>query len=365
MANNIINYGRNLSWISFNGKRTDQFTKYPLFIQSKPNIQIPERDVEMIEIPGRSGELIFDKKRFKNIKKTYYIGCELDGYSSGDVTYIDRANEIIKWLVDTNGYAKLYESYDPNWYWLAKLEAQEVMIENVRDGALVVELMFTCKPDAKHWYINDYVEPNLSTDFRESGATRWRTIAFNDIKDISPEDYNHCVCKPIITFKINEPNELYDVPGWWHTDEDFATFHIVFKKGPVTITNIRLEFGNLDVLRSYYNNGILQYITLDLEKMICIASDDNYIDGDPTDVKNITNTIVITGEKDINFNTLTSTLQFAFLGPDYDGDLLSDMYYTYNYEDEEGQWVKADFKSRIDDNIQELYIYPRWWKKIW
>ncbi|MGN0489399.1 MAG: hypothetical protein ACI4HO_09080 [Ruminococcus sp.] len=37
-------------------------------LKDLPTIEIAERDVELIEIPGRSGDIVLDKKRYKNVE---------------------------------------------------------------------------------------------------------------------------------------------------------------------------------------------------------------------------------------------------------------------------------------------------------
>ena len=51
---------------------------YGVYITGEAVYNAPEREVEMISIPGRSGQLALDKGRFENIEVTYPAGIFAD-----------------------------------------------------------------------------------------------------------------------------------------------------------------------------------------------------------------------------------------------------------------------------------------------
>ena len=44
---------------------------YGLYITGSGAFNAPERDVETVEVPGRNGNLIIDRGRFKNVVQSY------------------------------------------------------------------------------------------------------------------------------------------------------------------------------------------------------------------------------------------------------------------------------------------------------
>lgn len=346
MENNIINYGRNLSWISFNGKRTDQFTKYPLFIQTRPSIQIPERDIELIEIPGRSGELVYDKKRFKNITKTYYIASEIDTYedngNANEVNYIDRASEIISWLVDgVNDYAELIESYFPNTVYMARLDSQEIMIDSIKDGAIVLQLTFSCKP-YKCFNPADVNFPGPYEQEEEYPCYREQILSY--IRDgLSSADV-YLVC----TFDRNSRQRITGITvPTLEDDNNYMRIIIHNYHMPITPIVIKINLGYCDFLK---NNATTQ-LTISLTNLIA------YTDSNV----NLTDKITVEQGKieDAIYDSNTK-LQITMYGPSYNHTPMvatSDMYETLHDPDDPQSGY--DNYSRIAEDINQVKIVFR------
>ena len=152
-----------MGWIRFNGKSSTDFST-EVFIQKKPDYEFPEKDVEFISIPGRSGDLVIDHNRYKNVEKTYYIASVVHGYNEENQNgnnFIKQAALLVKWLKNTKGYGILEDSYDKNVYRKA-IYVEESIINDIYDGAAALELIFNCKPQRYFtwgnlpWSISDY-----------------------------------------------------------------------------------------------------------------------------------------------------------------------------------------------------------------
>ena len=87
----------------FNGHSSADFD---LYINGGETYNFPERDVELLEIPGRSGALTVDNGRYKNVTLPYKVG--LFGH-----TTFDRIDAIREWLLTAIGYMRLEDSYHP------------------------------------------------------------------------------------------------------------------------------------------------------------------------------------------------------------------------------------------------------------
>lgn len=72
----------------------------------------PERDISVVSVPGRNGDLIFDNGRYKNVDRTYQI----------HVVGVENVHNLIRDLVSTVGYQRLEDEYDPNVYMMARLK---------------------------------------------------------------------------------------------------------------------------------------------------------------------------------------------------------------------------------------------------
>lgn len=97
----------------------------------------PERDYEVVEVPGKSGSLYIDKKRYKNVSITYdaWIGENLE----------DNLRSLRSFLLSANGYKRLEDSYHPDEYRMAvyvgPLDVETIMLQ-----AGTFSLDFSCKP---------------------------------------------------------------------------------------------------------------------------------------------------------------------------------------------------------------------------
>lgn len=133
--------------IIFNGVPS---TDYGIHVEKPPSYTIPERDYEIIHIPGRNGDVVIDKGSYKNVVRTYDISVgELDG----DFTKL--ASGISQWLHSLSGYGRLEDSYEPDYFRLAYYSGK-VEIENLFHHAGRATLEFNCKPGR---YLKDGERP--------------------------------------------------------------------------------------------------------------------------------------------------------------------------------------------------------------
>ena len=56
--------------IYYNGKSSEEFG---IVVETTPNYEIPERDYEILSIPGRNGDVVIDKGNYKNVERSYNI----------------------------------------------------------------------------------------------------------------------------------------------------------------------------------------------------------------------------------------------------------------------------------------------------
>ncbi len=123
--------------VIFNGVSSQD---YGIQVEYPPGYQTPARDYEVIHIPGRNGDLVIDNGSYQNVKRSYEIAV-------GDLKkeFTCMANMIAEWLHSASGYARLEDSYEPEYYRMAMFE-DEVSIENILQHAGRTTVEFNCKP---------------------------------------------------------------------------------------------------------------------------------------------------------------------------------------------------------------------------
>lgn len=114
---------------------------YGVYITGEAVFNSPERDVEMISIPGRNGEYARDLGRFTNIEVTYPAG--LFGVDEAD--FADAIADFRNMLGSRIGYCRLEDDYNTGEYRMGVFKAGlEVTPANLKSGEFTIT--FNCKP---------------------------------------------------------------------------------------------------------------------------------------------------------------------------------------------------------------------------
>ena len=123
--------------IIFNGIPS---TNYGIHVETPPVYATPERDSEVVHIPGRNGDLVIDNGSYKNVTRKYSISVgEIDG------NFTTLAAGVSEWLHSASGYARLEDSYESDYFRLAYYVADAEM-ENLFHQAGKMSIEFNCKP---------------------------------------------------------------------------------------------------------------------------------------------------------------------------------------------------------------------------
>ena len=115
---------------------------YGVYITGSAAFNSPSRDVEMVTVPGRNGDLILDNGRYNNIEVTYPAGT----FGSDETDFRTKMRDIRNALASKKGYQRLTDSYNPDEYRMATfIDAIEVepVAHNI---AGEFDLIFNCKP---------------------------------------------------------------------------------------------------------------------------------------------------------------------------------------------------------------------------
>ena len=126
-----------MNYFYFGGSRS---IDYGIRISQEATLSAPEREVAVFGVPGRSGELLIDKGRFGAQTVTYeaFFRCQ-DGERAA------YARRIKSWLLGTPGYRELADTYDRQYYRLARYSGA-LDIEAVGRQFGKLNLTFSCQP---------------------------------------------------------------------------------------------------------------------------------------------------------------------------------------------------------------------------
>ncbi|KEH91688.1 phage putative tail component, N- domain protein (plasmid) [Clostridium botulinum C/D str. BKT12695] len=121
---------------SFNFRDKNSYTDFGIIIEKKPLIPMPQRNVENVKIPGRSGTLIIDDNTYDDI--TIQIECNFIAYEIKN-----RATQIKHWLMGSQ--EKLVLSDDIDKFYIAQVVNKFDIAQSIRIlGTFPV--IFNCKP---------------------------------------------------------------------------------------------------------------------------------------------------------------------------------------------------------------------------
>ena len=114
---------------------------YGVYITGQAVYNAPERDVEMISIPGRNGAFALDKGRFQNIEVTYPAGI----FADNETDFAQAVSDFRNFLCSRKGYVRLTDEYNPNEYRMA-IYKSGLEVEPAQLKAGEFEITFDCQP---------------------------------------------------------------------------------------------------------------------------------------------------------------------------------------------------------------------------
>jgi len=130
--------------LEFDGESSKQ---YGVYITGEAVYNAPERQVEMIAIPGRNGAYALDKGRFENIEVTYPAGI----FADNELDFAEAISDFRNFLCSKKGYVRLTDDYNPTEYRMAIYKSGlEVTPAQLRAGEF--EITFECKP--QRWLLS-------------------------------------------------------------------------------------------------------------------------------------------------------------------------------------------------------------------
>ncbi len=124
----------------YNGKKLSDIGAV---ITEKPHYTVSMRDLSLVTIPGRSGDVINDAKRYKNVEISYQIAsvpafCHL-------TTEQEFIYTLSEWLFSSHSYKILRDTYNVGYFRLAVVTGiSDPVVE--ASGVVTTTITFNCDP---------------------------------------------------------------------------------------------------------------------------------------------------------------------------------------------------------------------------
>lgn len=172
---------------------------FDVYITGRQAFNAPSRVYEMIDIPGRSGQLAIDGKRYENIEVSYPAGL----FDLGHEGYREKIAAIRNALASQTGYQRLTDSYNPDEFRMA-IYAGPFDTEPVSHlRASEFEINFNCKPQ------RFLTSGELPEAYPQGGG------------NVLPEYSDSTVTRNGITFTVNDDGTI-TANGTATADADFG-----------------------------------------------------------------------------------------------------------------------------------------------
>lgn len=123
--------------IWFNGASSQALS---ILVEHPPDYEYPKKDLEIVHVPGRNGDVVLDKGSWQNVDRAYKIAAV--GPEGG---FAAIAVKVSKWLHGAPGYARLEDSYEPDFFRMAFYQ-EDNTITNLLSTAGRATVKFNCKP---------------------------------------------------------------------------------------------------------------------------------------------------------------------------------------------------------------------------
>lgn len=163
--------------LTFDNKTSREFGVY---ITGEAVYNAPEREVEMITIPGRDGAFALDKGRFENIPVKYPAGI----FADREGNFREAISAFRNFLCSKRGYCRLTDEYNPDEFRKAVYKSG-LEVDKVRDIAAEFEILFDAMP--QRWLTSGETKQTIAA----SGDTISNPTLFSSKPLLEVEGYGN------------------------------------------------------------------------------------------------------------------------------------------------------------------------------
>lgn len=335
---------------------------FGVYITGSAVYNAPERDVEMVTVPGRNGNLVVDNGCFENIEVTYPAGI----FAETEADFAQAISDLRNFLCSRRGYCRLSDEYNPDEYRLGIYKSGlEVEPSQLKAGEF--ELIFDCKPQRFLTSGEDYVSV-------ASGGTITNPTLFDSQPRFRVKGYGNIVVNGETTKIEYAPYGKVLLSNGFTSEEDVAWF----------------DQGNLELLNSgdkiylYKNSKIggeihaslpgandkITAVTAALGGAISGATVSAKITGSYQDIISIAVTLPTCrfdyGTFEILSDTLSGSITYKYNGTSYTRSYSADIVVEYDEYSQGKQYIRLD----LDDLTVESTAFsenraPNTYKSIY
>lgn len=115
---------------------------YNLEVEAPPKYVAAQRIYESVQVPGRSRDLHISSGCFENVPREYEVSF-VRGHRGDKRPFAEMSAAIASWLNSANGYARLEDTYDYQFYRMARY-VESLEIESIFNEAGKFTLTFDC-----------------------------------------------------------------------------------------------------------------------------------------------------------------------------------------------------------------------------
>ena len=156
---------------------------YGVYITGEAVYNAPERDVEMITIPGRNGSFALDNGRFQNIEVSYPAGI----FAETEADFRAAISDFRNFLCSRNGYVRLQDEYNPDEYRMAVYKSGlEVDPAMLKAGEFTIT--FDCKP--QRWLTSGETEVAVDSGDTLTNPTLFESSPLLEIEGTGDIEFN-------------------------------------------------------------------------------------------------------------------------------------------------------------------------------
>lgn len=112
-----------------------------IIMREAPPYAVAERDLEQKSVPGRSGDVLIDNARYKNVALPYKCAV----LPENGVDFRTAVERVAEFLRPVAAYKRLVNTYDPEHFREARVSSG-LSVESIMEQAGTFEIAFDCKP---------------------------------------------------------------------------------------------------------------------------------------------------------------------------------------------------------------------------
>lgn len=145
-------------------------------IQTPPVYEFPTKNYDIHQVSGKNGDIIIDRESYNNVNREYSLASV---FRYKEKTFVEAARQVVDWLNSSSGYARLEDSYEPDYYRMAMFRSGG-QLPNLYDKATGLNVRFECKPQRYLKLGDQYINGVLGEPFEIINNTNY--IALPEIK---------------------------------------------------------------------------------------------------------------------------------------------------------------------------------------